>query len=61
VRSHDTLSNDEIRMTNDETNSNDEIRNLATQPPVLRHSGFVINSSFDIRASLFAVTSSPAL
>ena len=43
--------NDEIRMTNDELNPNDETRNGYHAGFV--HSGFDISSSFDNRASSF--------
>jgi hypothetical protein len=43
--------NEEARMSNDEGNPNDEPRKPSY--PNLRHSGFVINSSFVIRISSF--------
>ncbi len=57
----DTSSNDEIRMTNDETNPNDEIRNgalIAAASMVIRTWLFIRHSTFVVRH--FPVTSSPA-
>jgi hypothetical protein len=50
----ETRSNDEIRMTNDEGSPNDKNPNGNEACNALcRHSTFVINSSFVIRASSF--------
>ena len=52
-------SNDEFLMTNDEGMTNDEARMSklqAGQPTIIRHSVFVIPSSFVIRHSSFSST-----
>src|SRR5690606_28194681 len=49
--------NDEVRNSNDEINSNDEwFSVMRTGGRSVRHSGFVIDSSFGLRHSEFAAT-----
>jgi hypothetical protein len=45
--------NDEIRMTNDETNPNSEFQMTEPAATISRHWCFDIPSTFDIRASSF--------